>query len=259
MKNTKFKLIVVLFLGLIIVVSLITQKKDKGYIPKNLNEAISQLDILFTSKDKKEIFDMTEEEYLANSHFLTGVLIRNNWGLWGGQELAKYFNKIGILHPDDMSGIILCCYYRHLHNQDYKLVEQIKSYKDYWNKQKEYAERMKTDTAFVRQEKLKYQKMIHERIDKIKKRYPLGSIIEAFVEYPPNGKYTEIKGIVTDWREVENKGDSLLVSFFKLKYGEAKIKVIEYMENDKIKKVDQQNKKAINELWVNIELLEKAN
>lgn len=262
MKKTKFKWVVVLSLALlfgsIIVASLIKQKKDKEYIPKNLNEAISQLDILSTGKDKKDIFDMTEEEYTVSSHFSTGLWIRNGWGLWSGKELAKYFNKIGIFHPDDMSGIILCCYYRHLHNQDYKLVEQIKTYKNYWNKGKEYDKRMRTDTAFVQQERLKYERMVKERIEKAKQSFPLGSKIRAFVEYPPTGKYTDIEGFVTDWREVEGKGDSLFPNFFKLKHGEAKIKVIEYMENDKIKRVEKQNEKTINELWVNIELLEKS-
>ena len=40
--------------------------------------------------------------------------IRNNWGLWGGSRLLKYFKERGITHPDSMSAIILACYYHWL-------------------------------------------------------------------------------------------------------------------------------------------------
>jgi hypothetical protein len=62
--------------------------------------------------------------------------IRNNWRLWGGSRLSKYFNDLGIFHPDDMSGIILNSYHRFLLGQDIKLDDQIDYYKDYWKKRK---------------------------------------------------------------------------------------------------------------------------
>lgn len=37
--------------------------------------------------------------------------IRNNWGLWGGSRLQKYFTDKGIHHPDNMSHVILVHYY----------------------------------------------------------------------------------------------------------------------------------------------------
>ena len=62
--------------------------------------------------------------------------IRNNWGLWKGSRLSKFFNEKGIYHPDDMSGIILDSYYRYLTGQEITLSEQIKYYQDYWEKAK---------------------------------------------------------------------------------------------------------------------------
>ena len=59
--------------------------------------------------------------------------LRNNWQLWGMSRLSFYFNNIGVYHPDDMSGIILTSYQRHLKGEDIKLEEQIKHYQDYWN------------------------------------------------------------------------------------------------------------------------------
>jgi hypothetical protein len=43
---------------------------------------------------------------------------------------------MGIGHPEDMSGIILDSYHRHLNNKEIKLDEQIKFYKNYWEKAK---------------------------------------------------------------------------------------------------------------------------
>jgi len=58
--------------------------------------------------------------------------LRNNWQLWGGSRLSKYFNNLGIFHPDDMSGIILDSYHRYLTDKEIKLEEQINFYQEYW-------------------------------------------------------------------------------------------------------------------------------
>jgi hypothetical protein len=81
---------------------------------KNLNEAILEVDKLYRDSSKIEIKKMTEEEYTGKYHMTIGLWIRNNWNLWGGSKLSHYFNRKGIKHPDDMSGIILTSYYRYL-------------------------------------------------------------------------------------------------------------------------------------------------
>ena len=72
---------------------------------------------------------MSETEFTASAHFGMGLWIRNNWRLWSGSRLLKYFNELGIHHPDDMSSIILISYYRKLHNQDIGFKEQIDYYR----------------------------------------------------------------------------------------------------------------------------------
>jgi hypothetical protein len=37
--------------------------------------------------------------------------MRNNWGLWGGSRLQKYFTEKGVGHPDEMSSVILFFYW----------------------------------------------------------------------------------------------------------------------------------------------------
>lgn len=105
---------------------------DGDYIPKNLDDAISEIDKQASDSSKNKIKTMSEKEFLAESHFGSGLGIRNNWHLWNKSRLKRYFNRKDIYHPDDMSGIILKSYYRHLNKKDIDLKNQIKYYQDYW-------------------------------------------------------------------------------------------------------------------------------
>jgi len=58
-----------------------------------------------------------------------GMGIRNSWRLWSGSPRARYFNSIGIFHPDDMSGIILRSLARRLRGEDIRLEEQVEEYR----------------------------------------------------------------------------------------------------------------------------------
>ena len=60
------------------------------------------------------------------------MYLRNNWGLWRNSKLAENLFKMGIFHPDDMSGIILDSYQRKLKGEEIKLDEQLKYYQNYW-------------------------------------------------------------------------------------------------------------------------------
>jgi hypothetical protein len=62
-----------------------------------------------------------------------GRFLRNEWGLWSGSEIQKWFKERGIHHADDMSAIILTSFHRKLHNVDINLDKQIKHYIRYWN------------------------------------------------------------------------------------------------------------------------------
>ena len=94
------------------------------------------MDSFWADSIKTQIREMTEDEFTAKAHFGIGMWLRNNWRLWGDSRLSKYFNDLGIFHPDDMSGIILTSYHRYLLGQDIKLEEQVNYYKEYWKKNK---------------------------------------------------------------------------------------------------------------------------
>ncbi len=105
---------------------------DENYIPKNLEEALKQIDFYVSDSLKLEIKKKSEKDFIAETHFGLGIGMRNNWRLWKGSDLSKYFNNIEIFHPDDMSAIILTSYYRKLNGIEINLNEQIIGYKEYW-------------------------------------------------------------------------------------------------------------------------------
>ena len=87
------------------------------FIPIDLPDCMRQLDSLLTSENKELIRSLEEKDFLSRTHFALGMWIRNNWGLWAGSRLATYFDEQGIHHPDDMSGVILRCYYHYIRGE----------------------------------------------------------------------------------------------------------------------------------------------
>jgi len=117
------------------------EEKDIDYYPNNLQEAISQLDIIFSDSTKRQIISMSENDFLMNTHFRTGLWIRNEW-LYdrflgfniGDSELREELLEMGVPSNDDMSGLILRSYYRHLTNQEINVETQIKEIQNYYFK-----------------------------------------------------------------------------------------------------------------------------
>lgn len=84
------------------------------YIPADLPDCIQQLDSMLRAEDK----DYIRKNGSGAVHFSLGMWMRNEWGLWRGSRLKTYFNDNGIYHPDDMSGVILDCYVKHLRGEE---------------------------------------------------------------------------------------------------------------------------------------------
>ena len=129
------KLIIYILLLFFISTNLFSQENredDLDYKPKNLREAISQLDIIFSDSTKEQIITMSEDEFVINTHFSTGLWIRNEW-LYdrvlgysiGDSDLREELLEMGVPSNDDMSGLILRSYYRHLTNQNLNVDQQI--------------------------------------------------------------------------------------------------------------------------------------
>jgi len=102
-----------------------------GDTPKNLEDAFEALKELFGGH--LERFEKDSEADVCKHHHTVGQWIRNNWGLWkqeGGlyEELAA----LGLHHADDMSGLILDSFWRHLHDKPLEIDAQVSHYKAYW-------------------------------------------------------------------------------------------------------------------------------
>jgi len=106
--------------------------------PTKLSECFKLLDnILSEAPDGDWFKEAEEDDAIAQSHHGLGTWIRNNWGLWEEDGmLHEYFTKLGLKHPDDMSGVILTSYHRHLNNKEIGLDEQIKHYIKFWKDEK---------------------------------------------------------------------------------------------------------------------------
>jgi hypothetical protein len=103
-------------------------------LPKNLEDTFTILKKDLKPQEQIEILNMTKDE-LYRMHTNLGRSIRNNWKLWHKSELAEYFNKLGIYHADDMSGIIIESFWHHLRNEPLDLDNQVKYYQDFWKNQ----------------------------------------------------------------------------------------------------------------------------
>jgi len=109
---------------------------SEDYIPKNLNDALIYLECEWSQEDKNEFKNKDEQDAVTQLHFGTGLSIRNSWGLWAEKEnsFKRYFKRLGIFHPDDISSIILTSFHRKLNGKDIDLNEQVKYYKEYWER-----------------------------------------------------------------------------------------------------------------------------
>jgi len=125
-------------------------EKDSGfevYVPRGLEDCFVELKKMLPKKLIKKIKD-GKESNMIEYHMNLGVWIRNNWGLWKGSQLKSYFEGIGIHHPDDMSGVILDSFYRHLNNESIGLSGQVKVYQKYWEVLPKIFEKRKKEKVF---------------------------------------------------------------------------------------------------------------
>jgi hypothetical protein len=110
-------------------------------IPEDLSKAVEMLRQTLSEECIDVIRSISEEE-MKLMHLGLGSWIRSRWGLWSNTSaspLLKYFQGLGIYHPDDMSSIIIASLWRDVNNAPIDLDGQINNYKEYWkNIREEY-------------------------------------------------------------------------------------------------------------------------
>lgn len=100
----------------------------KSKIPTNVDEAIECLQQVLSQGDLNILRSVPEEELYKYHHGL-GRAIRNNWGLWTDSSVLKiHFKQMDILHPDDMSSIIITSLHRKLNKKPINLDRQVERF-----------------------------------------------------------------------------------------------------------------------------------
>jgi len=96
------------------------------YIPKDVNEALLELNRLIDQPSKKKFLTLTENEAAHKLFFSLGRWMSYNWRFYDGSRLSVYLQKMGIHDPEDMSRFVIILYHRSLAKDplDVKLLAQ---------------------------------------------------------------------------------------------------------------------------------------
>jgi hypothetical protein len=87
------------------------QSPTKIYIPADVEDCVEELNKILPVAIVDEIRSC-EESDLVKYHFSLGTWMRNGWGLWMEvSRLRCYFVGLGVSDADDMTRIILACYW----------------------------------------------------------------------------------------------------------------------------------------------------
>ena len=92
--------------------------------PKNLAEAIFVLDAQLDAETKQKMKESSRDD-MVRYHLGLGMGLRNEWKLWHDSKLAQQFKANGIYSADNMSGLILDIYWKHLNGIPLSLKESV--------------------------------------------------------------------------------------------------------------------------------------
>ncbi|MBP8726053.1 MAG: hypothetical protein KBF37_11965 [Saprospiraceae bacterium] len=93
------------------------ERIEDVYIPKDLAEAMSELDRLTDDSMAAVIALAPEGEIASKLHFSLGRWMQLHWGLEEGSRLAAYLRSRGLSFPDDMIDLLIRCWHRHLNGK----------------------------------------------------------------------------------------------------------------------------------------------
>ncbi len=114
----------------------------RTYIPKDVNDALDQLDKKLDASAKQQFIGFTEDQVKIKGGLKMWII--NNWGFSYGSRLSHLLKGMGITHPDDMAEFLMVTFHRSLLKEDLKIQEQIEFYKTKRNKiQEERAKKAK--------------------------------------------------------------------------------------------------------------------
>jgi hypothetical protein len=93
------------------------------YIPKDVNDALLQLNKLIDKESKAKFKAMDEEQAVHKLFFSLGRWMTHNWSLYDGSRLSVHLQNMGIHHPDDMCMFLIRVYHRSLNKKELGIKE----------------------------------------------------------------------------------------------------------------------------------------
>ena len=87
------------------------------YIPRNLDDALIQLDQLTSPEAKMKMKAVPEDSVCRFLHGRLGQWMIINWSFYEGSRLSHYLRSAGITYPDDMADFLILAYHKRLNAQ----------------------------------------------------------------------------------------------------------------------------------------------
>ncbi len=97
------------------------------YIPKDLSDAIVQLNKLADRESLQKFRAAQEDTAVQKLHFSLGRWIIHNWGFYDGSRLSHQLKQMGLHHPDDMARLIIRSLHRSLNKKPIEAKAQLKA------------------------------------------------------------------------------------------------------------------------------------
>jgi hypothetical protein len=115
------------------------------YIPKNLEEAMAELDKRVSSEARLKFKAIPEDSVCMIMHNRLGQWMILNWGFYGGSRLSNYLRSAGVTFPDDMADFLILAYHRRQNAKPIGIKELAIDFRE--RRKKEYQEKMKKGTV----------------------------------------------------------------------------------------------------------------
>jgi hypothetical protein len=88
------------------------------YIPKDLPDAINELNKLTDESSRVKFKAMSENDAEHKLYFSLGRWVATNWSFYEGSRMSHYLKEVGISFPEDQAGAIILAWHRSLNKKD---------------------------------------------------------------------------------------------------------------------------------------------
>jgi hypothetical protein len=120
------------------------------YIPKDLPDAINELNKLTDEASREKFKRLTESDAEHKLYFSLGRWVATNWSFYEGSRLSHYLKEVGITFPEDQAVAVIIAWHRTLNKKEInfkeirdRLVEKRK---------KEHEERLRNKQTVIKEE-----------------------------------------------------------------------------------------------------------